>query len=147
MTPKAVVRSLTGRIAICYLTFDFVDDVICEHNDQGVHAARNRQILKPTHHWQHRIGGGIWYPWFVLYWFAFFIALTLLVGWQEGHPACKKLSGVVLAWLSVHYWKTEERGECWRFELCLHVELFVTKLHAFSRALSRNLALVVPINM
>jgi len=26
-------------------------------------------------------------------------ALTPLVGWQEGHPACKKLSGVVLAWL------------------------------------------------
>jgi len=30
-----------------------------------------------------------------------FSALTLLVGWQEEHPACKKLSGVVLAWLSV----------------------------------------------
>ena len=30
-----------------------------------------------------------------------FNALTLLVGWQEGHPACKKLSGGVLAWLSV----------------------------------------------
>ena len=28
-------------------------------------------------------------------------ALTLLVGWQEGHSACKKLSGGVLAWLSV----------------------------------------------
>ena len=28
-------------------------------------------------------------------------ALTLLVGWQEGHPASKKLSGGVLAWLSV----------------------------------------------
>ena len=27
-----------------------------------------------------------------------FSALTLLVGWQEGHPACKKLSGEVLAW-------------------------------------------------
>jgi len=27
--------------------------------------------------------------------------LTLLVGRQEGHPACKKLSGGVLAWLSV----------------------------------------------
>ena len=27
-------------------------------------------------------------------------ALTLLVGRQEGHPACKKLSGGVLAWLS-----------------------------------------------
>ena len=30
-----------------------------------------------------------------------FSALTLLVGRQEGHPAGKKLSGEVLAWLSV----------------------------------------------
>jgi len=30
-----------------------------------------------------------------------FSALTLLVEWQEGHPACKKLSGGVMAWLSV----------------------------------------------
>jgi len=31
-----------------------------------------------------------------------FSALTQLVGQQEGHPACKKLSGVgVLVWLSV----------------------------------------------
>jgi len=30
-----------------------------------------------------------------------FSALTLLVGQQEGHPACKKLSGGLLAWLSV----------------------------------------------
>jgi len=30
-----------------------------------------------------------------------FSALTLLVGRQEGHPACKKLSGGVLARLSV----------------------------------------------
>jgi len=30
-----------------------------------------------------------------------FSALMLLVVWQEGHPACKKLSGGVLAWLSV----------------------------------------------
>jgi len=29
-----------------------------------------------------------------------FSALTLLVGRQEGHPACKKLSGGVTAWLS-----------------------------------------------
>jgi len=27
--------------------------------------------------------------------------LTLLVGRQEGHPACKKLSGGVLTWMSV----------------------------------------------
>ena len=30
-----------------------------------------------------------------------FSASTLLVGWQEGHLACKKLSGGMLAWLSV----------------------------------------------
>jgi len=30
-----------------------------------------------------------------------FSALPLLVGRQEGHPACKKLSVGVLAWLSV----------------------------------------------
>ena len=30
-----------------------------------------------------------------------FSALKLLVGRQEGHPACKKQSGGVLAWLSV----------------------------------------------
>ena len=30
-----------------------------------------------------------------------FSALTLLVGRQEGHPACKRLNGEVLAWLSV----------------------------------------------
>jgi len=30
-----------------------------------------------------------------------FSALTLLVGRQERHPACKKQSGGVLAWLSV----------------------------------------------
>jgi len=28
-------------------------------------------------------------------------ALILLVGQQEGHPACKKLTGGMVAWLSV----------------------------------------------
>jgi len=32
---------------------------------------------------------------------AAFSALMLLVGWQEGHLACKKLSSGVLVWLSV----------------------------------------------
>ena len=35
------------------------------------------------------------------YFISAFSALTLLVGRQEGHPACKKLSGGVLMWLSV----------------------------------------------
>jgi len=30
-----------------------------------------------------------------------FSALMLMVVQQEGHPACKKLTGGVLAWLSV----------------------------------------------
>jgi len=33
--------------------------------------------------------------------FVAYSALTLLAGRQEGHPACKKLSCGVLAWLSV----------------------------------------------
>ena len=40
----------------------------------------------------------------LLYIFSFsfaFSALTLLVGWQEGHPACKNVSSEVVAWLSV----------------------------------------------
>ena len=40
------------------------------------------------------------YCWLLQMPFAF-SALTLLVGRQEGHPACKKLSGGVLAWLSL----------------------------------------------
>ena len=36
-----------------------------------------------------------------------FSALTLLAGRQEGRPACKKLSGGVLAWLSV--WSEVQR--------------------------------------
>ena len=37
----------------------------------------------------------------LLYCYSAFGAFTLLVGWHEGHPACKNLCGVVLAWLSV----------------------------------------------
>ena len=29
------------------------------------------------------------------------VLFVVLVRWQEGHPACKKMSGWVLAWLSV----------------------------------------------
>jgi len=36
-----------------------------------------------------------------MYYYLAFSALTLLVGRQEGHPVCKKLSGGVLVWLSV----------------------------------------------
>jgi len=38
-----------------------------------------------------------------IFYFTFYLfgGLTLLVGRQEGHPACKKQSGWVLVWLSV----------------------------------------------
>jgi len=39
-------------------------------------------------------------PTYLSYLYAF-SALTLLVGRQEEHPACKKLSDEVLTWLSV----------------------------------------------
>jgi len=42
----------------------------------------------------------MYYGKFCLQCFFAFSALTLLVGQQEGHLACKKLSGEVLAWLS-----------------------------------------------
>ena len=42
-----------------------------------------------------------WYLFIYLFIICAFSALTLLVGRQEEHPACKKQSGGVLAWLSV----------------------------------------------
>jgi len=41
------------------------------------------------------------YSYYLIVTILLFSALTLLVGQQEGHLACKKLSGGVLAWLSI----------------------------------------------
>ena len=46
----------------------------------------NRSQLIPSHR-----------CYIIMYTVRFFSALTLVVGRQEGHPACKKLSGGVLA--------------------------------------------------
>ena len=43
----------------------------------------------------------VYFPFTTCQLWSAFSALTLLVGRQEGHPACKKQSGGVLAWLSV----------------------------------------------
>jgi len=40
-----------------------------------------------------------------------FSALTLLVGQQEEHPACKQLSDEMLAWLSV--WSEMQMIRAW----------------------------------
>ena len=47
------------------------------------------------------LGPLILFSLFLISFLSAFSALTLLVGRQEGHPACKKQSGGVLAWLSV----------------------------------------------
>jgi len=54
--------------------------------------------------WHHHFIYRVWSICIFLYIYGHygaFSALTLLVGWQEGHPACKKLSDGVLVWLSV----------------------------------------------
>jgi len=55
---------------------------------------------KIAYQWSQIIEDGVCFIHLALAWLAF-SALTLLVGRQEGHPACKKLNGGVLAWLSV----------------------------------------------
>jgi len=57
-------------------------------------------------------------------------ALTLLVGWQEGHLACKKLSGGVLAWLSVWYWITWVVLEKGPLNVCVCVLLYCSYMHS-----------------
>ena len=64
-------------------------------NKCGQHSA----ILLPCLH-THRSPPFRKLVFFACFRFFAFSALTLLVGWQEGHPACKKLSSGVLAWLS-----------------------------------------------
>jgi len=54
-----------------------------------------------------------------------FSALTLLVGRQEGHPACKKLSGDVLAWLPVLSKKWCNIDVISLFDICAHCFLAI----------------------
>ena len=58
-------------------------------------------VYKPVVHKIARFYFLLFFVLFFLIIFVAFSALTLLVGRQEGHPACKKQSGGVLAWLSV----------------------------------------------
>jgi len=59
----------------------------------GQRSAGSKVIVKTDDRWTDMI--------LLLPFLTAFSALTLLVGWQEGHPAYKKQSGGVLAWLSV----------------------------------------------
>jgi len=65
--------------------------------------AADQQLLRPIYFTDSICTFSAFVPSVLLYLQCFytFSALTLLVGWQEGHLACKKPSGGVLAWLSV----------------------------------------------
>jgi len=63
----------------------------CTHSSTGQHVHIFASFVSP----------GTTSLWVFGFSFTTFSALTLLVGRQEGHLACKKLSGGVLAWLSV----------------------------------------------
>jgi len=58
-----------------------------------------------------------------------FSALTLLVGRQEGHPACKKQSGGVLVWLSV--WSEVQTCICPSWCHCHSLSLASVKSRLF----------------
>jgi len=84
-----------------------------QYTSQQQFMYRRRKNLTFTTHSTNCVNMSTYHNW--IYWYAKYIlisllnklvdfkhgAMTLLVGWQEGHPACKKLSGGVLAWLSV----------------------------------------------
>ena len=63
------------------------------------------------------------------FFFDAFSALTLLVGRQEGHPACKKMSGGVLAWLSV--WSKVQTCICPSWCHCHSLSLSSVKSRLF----------------
>jgi len=104
------------------------DDDSFSADDTGHRGTRRRQLLRRRHRSQRHatttaplqttqyvVSCGLGYPYVSVSGYSVglgypcvcmcvsvaFSALMLLVGRQEGHPACKKLTGGVLAWLSV----------------------------------------------
>ena len=67
----------------------------------GVNPAGDAGDTSPNIFWLGVVNGNIPPQYYYVLSDIAFSALTLLVGRQEGHPACKKLSGGVLVWLSV----------------------------------------------
>jgi len=67
------------------------------------HDAVSSRLTEVESRWSQLADGQIPPSFSFIYSFIYypFSALALLVGRQEGHPACKKLSGGALAWLSV----------------------------------------------
>ena len=97
---KKVEQALESMCFPCSKVGDaFQNSLLLMSQDSRRHAAFYAEhIMCYVGTWITRGGGASTGP--VLF-VSILCALTLLVGRQEGHPACKKLSGEVLAWLSV----------------------------------------------
>jgi len=76
----------------------------------GVSVLRPHGVLPLWTRLQPHVAAGI-FCWCSLMHIAF-SAMTLLVGWQEGHPVCKKLSGGVLAWSGPYLRGRGKLGNC-----------------------------------
>jgi len=104
-------QTFDGSVARLYIAGTYLDDAglytCTARTSDGRHEAsiaatlvvngtRPAHVPFSIHQWLPLTACG-----FLLVFCSAFSALTLLVGRQEGHPACKKRSGGVLAWLSV----------------------------------------------
>jgi len=94
---------LTSLLAMGILLLFYVLSALISRQGYGRDKLTDEQQLYSMHPTQCRTyvearGGNFL---IVIHCLIAFSALTLLVERQEGHPACKKLSGGVLAWLSV----------------------------------------------
>ena len=85
-----VMVSVNSKKSVLFVEILTLSDLSCVdiHTSEMKWNKRNLQKLL------------IYFTFILLHVYAF-SALTLLVGRQKGHPTCKKLSGGVLAWLSV----------------------------------------------
>jgi len=102
-------------LSIKWLLIDWLSSIywILRRCWSGVQRLSNELRLWRTSHWgwwhyrqisrhqKFHFAGTSAFPLLCDLFLCAFIALTLLVGRQEGHPACKRLSGGVLAWFSL----------------------------------------------
>ena len=98
---RRIWMQICHAITACYVKLSY-KKITWQRNPKPhqfcVSLAHYYLLYSPSHSSQSKD----WNHWTAIYRrLCAFSALTLLVGRQEGHPACKKLSGGVLTWLSV----------------------------------------------
>jgi len=90
-------RYLKFTLHLMHYVFAMTVDISLGLITLPIFTSKSQQVLHQQDWYSAQIG---WLRFTTTKWFTF-SALTLLVGRQEGHPVCKKVSGGMLAWLSV----------------------------------------------